>query len=195
MYKEIVKLVIMMISQPTKTWKMLQERREKDERETGSIRYEAFQSDYLYPFIGILTVAAFFSVCTRQEFDIEQALKSAIVTFVSTFGGFYLASYLLNELWQGFFKKEKNLPLCQMFVGFSSVLMFTLDIVWMLLPDFFFLYIFIVYTFYIVWEGSTVFMQIEETAQMKFTVFASVLIIAMPHLIEKVLILLMPGLR
>ena len=25
MYKEIVKLVIMMISQPTKTWKMLQE--------------------------------------------------------------------------------------------------------------------------------------------------------------------------
>ena len=190
MYKEIVKLVIMMISQPTKTWKMLQERREKDERETGSIRYEAFQSDYLYPFIGILTVAAFFSVCTRQEVDIEQALKSAIVTFVSTFGGFYLASYLLNELWQGFFKKEKNLPLCQMFVGFSSALMFTLDIVWMLLPDFFF-----VYTFYIVWEGSTVFMQIEEAAQMKFTVFASVLIIAMPHLIEKVLILLMPGLR
>ena len=152
MYKEIVKLVIMMISQPTKTWKMLQERREKDEQETGSIRYEAFQSDYLYPFIGILTVAAFFSVCTRLE-------------------------------------------LCQMFVGFSSALMFTLDIVWMLLPDFFFLYIFIVYTFYIVWEGSTVFMQIEEAAQMKFTVFASVLIIAMPHLIEKVLILLMPGLR
>ena len=143
MYKEIVKLVIMMISQPTKTWKMLQERREKDELETGSMRYEAFQSNYLYPFIGVLTVAAFFSVCTRQEFDIELALKSAIVTFVSTFGGFYLASYLLNELWQGFFKKDKNLPLCQM----------------------------------------------------KFTVFASVLIIAMPHLIEKVLILLMPGLR
>ena len=38
-------------------------------------------------------------------------------------------------------------------------------------------------------------MQVEETNQMKFTVFASVLIIAMPHLIEKVLILLMPGLR
>lgn len=82
-----------------------------------------------------------------------------------------------------------------MFVGFSSALMFTLDIVWMLLPDFFFLYIFIVYTFYIVWEGATIFMQVEETNQMKFTVFASVLIIAMPHLIEKVLILLMPGLR
>lgn len=195
MYKEIVKLVIMMISQPTKTWKMLQERREKDELETGSMRYEAFQSNYLYPFIGVLTVAAFFSVCTRQEFDIELALKSAIVTFVSTFGGFYLASYLLNELWQGFFKKDKNLPLCQMFVGFSSALMFTLDIVWMLLPDFFFLYIFIVYTFYIVWEGATIFMQVEETNQMKITVFASVLIIAMPHLIEKVLILLMPGLR
>lgn len=195
MYKEIVKLVIMMISQPTKTWKMLQGRREKEMEETGSVRHEAFKSNYLYPFIGLLAVVAFFSACTRQEFDIELALKAAIVTFVSTFGGFYLSSYFLNELWQGFFKKEKDLPLCQMFVGFSSALMFTLDIIWMLLPDFFFLYIFIVYTFYIVWEGSAIFMRIDGPSQMKFTIFASVLIIAMPHLIEKVLILLMPGLR
>ena len=182
------------ISQPAKTWKELVVDMEKEEAESGK-GYEKFLSNYLYPFIGLLTIAAFLSICTRQEFDIEQALKNSIVTLVSSFGGFYLGAYFLNEVWQGMFKQPKNLKLCQLFVGFSSALMFTLNIVWLLLPDFFFLYIFILYTFYIVWEGSVSFMKVLQAQQMKFSMIATLLIILTPKLIEFILVILMPGLR
>ena len=66
---------------------------------------------------------------------------------MSSFGGFYLGAYLMNEIWQGIFKREKDLKLWLRFVGYSSSLMFALNIVLMLLPEFFFLRIFILYTF------------------------------------------------
>lgn len=130
MYKEIFKLVVAIISQPGKAWDILTRKEEKDDE---------FLSRFVYPLIGFVTVAAFLGVLfTRKEFDVELALKSSIRTLVAAFGGFYLASYLLNEIWQGWFKREKDMKLCQRFVGYSSSLMFALNIVLMLLPEFFF---------------------------------------------------------
>ena len=137
MYKEIFKLVVAIISQPGKAWDILTRKEEKDDE---------FLSRFVYPLIGFVTVAAFLGVLfTRKEFDVELALKSSIRTLVAAFGGFYLASYLLNEIWQGWFKREKDMKLCQRFVGYSSSLMFALNIVLMLLPEFFFLRIFVLY--------------------------------------------------
>lgn len=187
MYKEIFKWVIVIISQPGKAWGMLTKKEEKGDE---------FLSRFVYPIIGLLTVAAFLGVLfTRKEFDVELALKSSIKTLVSSFGGFYLGAYLLNEVWQGFFKREKDMKLCQRFVGYSSSLMFALNIVLMLLPEFFFLRIFILYTFYIVWEGAGPYMQVEENARLKFAGITTVIILLTPALIEFILFMLMPGLR
>jgi hypothetical protein len=187
MYKEIFKWVIAVISQPGKAWEMLTKKEEDNDE---------FLSRFVYPLIGLVTAAAFIGVLfTRKEFDVELALKSSIKTLVSSFGGFYLASYLLNEIWQGLFKREKDMKLCQRFVGYSSSLMFALNIVLMLLPEFFFLRIFILYTFYIVWEGAGPYMQVEENIRLKFVGIATAVILITPALIEFVLFLLMPGLR
>ena len=181
MYKEIFKLVVAIISQPGKAWDILTKKEEKDDE---------FLSRFVYPLIGFVTVAAFLGVL-----DVELALKSSIRTLVAAFGGFYLASYLLNELWQGLFKREKDMKLCQRFVGYSSSLMFALNIVLMLLPEFFFLRIFVLYTFYIVWEGAGPYMQVEEKIRLKFVGIATGLILLTPWLIEVILSMLMPGLR
>ena len=187
MYKEIFKWVIVIISQPGKAWEMLTK---KDEDS------ELFLSRFVYPLIGLVTAAAFVGVLfTRKEFDVELALKSSIKTLVSSFGGFYLGAYLLNEIWQGLFKREKDMKLCQRFVGYASSLMFALNIVLTLLPEFFFLRIFILYTFYIVWEGAGPYMQVEENIRLKFVGIATAVILITPALIEIVLYLLMPGLR
>lgn len=187
MYKEIFKWVIVLISQPKKAWEMLTKKEENADE---------FLSRFVYPLIGLVTAAAFIGVLfTRKEFDVELALKSSIKTLVSSFGGFFLASYLLNEIWQGLFKREKDMKLCQRFVGYSSSLMFALNIVLMLLPEFFFLRIFILYTFYIVWEGAGPYMQVEENIRLKFVGIATAVILITPALIEFVLFLLMPGLR
>ena len=108
MYKEIFRWVIAIISQPAKAWVLLAKKGEKQEE---------FLSRFVYPLIGFVTVAAFLGVLfTRKEFDLELALKSSIRTLVSSFGGFYLGAYLMNEIWQGIFKREKDLKLWLRFV-------------------------------------------------------------------------------
>lgn len=187
MYKDIFKWVIVIISQPAKAWEMLTKKDEKGDE---------FLAKFVYPIIGLVTIAAFLGVLfTRKEFDVELALKSSIKTFVSFFGGFYLGAYLLNEVWQALFKREKDMKLCQRFVGYSSSLMFALNIVLTLLPEFFFLQIFVLYTFYIVWEGAGPYMQVEEKIRLKFVGIATAIILLVPILIGFILFMLMPGLR
>ncbi|MCC8132739.1 MAG: YIP1 family protein [Tannerellaceae bacterium] len=187
MYKEIFKWVIAIISQPGRAWRSLAKK---------EIKGEEFLSHFIYPLIGLLTAVAFLGVLfTRKEFDVELALKSSIKTLVAAFGGFYLASYLLNEVWHSLFKREKNMKLCQQFVGYSSSLMFSINMVLMLIPEFFFLRIFVLYTFYIVWEGTGPYMQVEEPDRVKFTAIATALIILLPEIIRIALFMLMPGLR
>lgn len=187
MYKDIFRWVIALISQPARAWRALAKKEEKGDE---------FLSHFIYPLIGLATAAAFLGVLfTRKEFDVELALKSSIKTLVSSFGGFYLGAYLLNEVWQSFFKRVKDLKLCQHFVGYASSLMFALNIVLMLLPEFFFLRIFILYTVYIIWEGAGPYMGIEEKIRLKFVGVATAIILLTPLIIEQALSMLMPGLR
>ena len=187
MYKEIIKLVILIVSQPAKAWEMLSLKENKE---------EDFLSRFIYPLIGLVTLSAFLGVLfTRKEFDVELALKSSIKTLVSYFGGFYLAAYVLNELWLSMFKRMKDMKQWQRFVGYSSSLVYALSIILMLLPEFFFLRIFILYTVYIVWEGSGPYMEVDEPVRLKFVGVVSAVIILAPIVIDFVLSMLMPGLR
>jgi hypothetical protein len=72
--------------------------------------------------------------------------------------------------------------------------MFALNIVLMLLPEFFFLRIFILYTFYIVWEGAGPYMGVEEKIRLKVVGFTTAIILLTPAVIEILLSMLMPGL-
>jgi hypothetical protein len=187
MYKELFNWIIVIISQPAKAFYALSKRKERDDE---------FLARFVYPLIGLVTLSAFLGILfTRKEFDVELALKASIKTLVSSFGGFFLAAYLLNEVWAGFFGKEKDMKLCQRFVGYSSALMFALNTILLLLPEFFFLRIFILYTVYIVWEGAVPYMKVEEDIRLKFVAAATVFIVAIPELINTILFMLMPGLR
>ncbi len=186
MYKEIFRWMINIISQPAKAWSLLAKKEETQEE---------FLSRFLYPLIGLITVAAFVGVLfTSKEFDLELALKSSIRTLVSSFGGFYLGAYLMNEIWQGIFKREKDLKLWMRFIGYSSVVMFSLNILLMLLPEFFFLQIFVFYTFYVVAEGAEPYMGVEKARLLPFTITTTCVIVFTPQLIKILLSMLMPGL-
>jgi hypothetical protein len=189
MYQELFKWVIAIVSQPGKAWRDLSKKEEKGDE---------FLIRFVYPLIGLITLAAFIGVLFKQkEFSVELALKSSIKALISSFGGFFLAAYFLNELWQSMFGQEKDIKLCQRFVGYSSALMYSLTIILLLLPvsDFFFLRIFILYTVYIVWEGAAPYMKVPEAMYLKFTIIASVLIVVLPEIIGFLLFMLMPGLR
>lgn len=186
MFKNIFNWVILIISQPGKAWDTLSKKEEKT---------EDFLEQFLYPLVGLVTITAFLGVLfTQKEFSLELALKSSIRTLVSTFGGFYLSAYIMNEVWKGFFKRESDMPLWQRFVGYSSALMFALNVLLTLLPEFFFLRIFILYTFYIIWEGAVAYLKVEDVSRLKFTSITTAVVLLTPIAIELLLSLLMPGL-
>lgn len=188
MLKELFKCVIALISQPAKAWEVLSEEQTEDN--------EKFFATYIYPLIGLVAAAAFLGVLfARKEFDVQLALKSSVKSFVSAMAGFFLGAYVLNELWVGMFKREKDIKLCQRFVGYSSALLFVLAIVLALLPEFFFLKIFMLYTVYIIWEGAAPYMQVGDDERMKFVGVSSAVVLLTPAIIEIILVMLMPGLR
>lgn len=189
MYKDLFKWVIAITATPGKAWKELSEKEENE---------KDFLTQFVFPLIGLVALAAFIGILfTRKEFDVELALKSSIKVLISYFGGFYLAAYWLNELWGNMFRREKDLKLIQRFVGYSSAMMYGLNMLLLLLPisDFFFLRIFVVYTVFIVWEGAVPYMKVEENSRLKFVLIASALIVLLPEIIGFLLYILMPGLR
>lgn len=188
MFREVFKCVITLISQPAKAWETLREEGEEDN--------EKFLANYIYPLIAFVSIAAFIGILfTRKEFDVELALKSSVKSLISALGGFFLGAYLLNELWFSVFKREKDIKLCQRFVGYSSSLLFVLAIILALLPEFFFLKIFVLYTVYIVWEGAAPYMRVSDDERMKFVGVSSAVVLLTPSVIEIILVMLMPGLR
>ena len=187
MFTNIFKQLTAIILKPGDAWNELC--LQEDERDT-------FLSQFIYPLIGIIALAAFLGILfSQKEFDFEIALKITIRTVIAVAGGFFGGSYLMNEVWKGVFNQPKDIVLCRLFVGYASSLMFVLYILTALLPDFFFLYIFVLYTVYIIWEGAVVYMQIEEEDRLKFTVIASFIVILTPFITEHALRMLMPGFR
>ena len=178
---------ILLITNPSEAWKGLVEKR--------SDTHDSFLSEYVYPFMGLIALASFLGVLFNgKEVEFQIALKETIVVLLSVFGGFFLASYLVNEVWQTIFRREPNMKLCQRFVGYSSSLFFCLSIISSLFPDFFFLRFLVFYTIYIVWEGVIPYMEMKESEQFKFVAFSTAIIIITPVLITFILRLLMPGL-
>jgi len=187
MFKEIFLRLTKLIFKPSEAWASVPR---------GEDEHEAFLSRYIYPLFGLIALAAFLGVlCNRKEFDFAIALKATIMSFVSAAGGFLLGAYLLNELWQGVFKRPKNMKQCMYFVGYASAVMFLRSIVLSLLPEFFFLHVIILYTVYIIWEGAMPFMEVQEDQQLKFTIIASIVIILSPIVIYYASLIMMPNMR
>ena len=188
MIKNIFNTTISLIFKPSDTWRKLKEKQADDS--------ESFLSDFIYPFVGIVAIAAFVGILfTRKEFDTQIALKASIMSLLSVLGGFFLASYFVNEVWRKIFHRENSIKLCMCFVGYSSSLMLALNILLSLLPEFFFLRFFVLYIIYVVWEGAIPYMEVKEAEQLRFVSISTAIIILTPIVIEFTLRLLMPGMR
>lgn len=188
MFKRLYKTAISLIFRPSEAWKRLQLKQYDD--------HESFLSEYVYPFIGLVTLAAFMGILfTRKGFDLQIALKETIVVLLSMLGGFFIASWIINELWQKVFHRASDMKLCQCFVGYSSSLLYCLNIVLYLLPEFFFLRFLVLYTIYVVWEGAIPYMKVTEDEQLKFAAITTTTLIGTPWVIEFIVGFLMPGLK
>ena len=177
MFKEIVLLIIRMVTAPEVSWRKLLE--ESD--------HESFLNRYLYPLFGVITLTSFIGgLWFVPDGNVQIALKKSIANLVTVYGGYYIGSYFLNESLPRF-GINKNQSLVQQFVGYASALIYSLFIVLPFLSDFFVLWFFALYTAYIIYVGYGIFIIGKEESRMNFTWIATILTLLTPAIIKVIL--------
>lgn len=177
MIKEIVLIIVRMITAPEITWRKLSTNKD----------HESFLNHYLYPIFGIIALTSFIGgLFFVPDGNLQIALKNTIINLVTVYGGYYIGSYILNEFLPHF-GISKNETDVQLFVGYASSLIYALFIIIPFLSDFFILWIFAFYTAYIVYSGYGLYLIGKEEAQMRFTGIATSLILLTPAIIKGIL--------
>jgi hypothetical protein len=175
-YKELFNRVVLLLSSPAKAW--------------GEIACEynrkKVMSEFVYPLIGLCGL----SVCigtfignTAGVSAFQIAMTRCCATFVSLFGGFFLASYLVNLLGKNTLGREDEKELCQQFVGYAMVVSFVLNIITGLFSISLLHWIFQFYTIFVVYEGAKTLMEVEGKSLTRYSLIASVIVILCPSLI------------
>lgn len=178
MFKDIILTIVHLIISPNIAWKDVSAEAE-DQTE--------FLNRFLHPVFGIIALTSFIGgLWFTRDGNLQSALKEAIVSVVSVYGGYYIASYAINEIAPRF-DLEKHLFSFQRFVGYSSVLLYVLYMILPFLSDFYILWFAALYTAYIVYAGAAIFFGISETKRMSFTVAATSLMLLVPGLITGIL--------
>jgi hypothetical protein len=104
-------------------------------------------------------------------------------------------SYILSEYLFPRFDLPKNKLQAERFTAYSSALIYTIAMVKALFPSLFLLEILVFYTIYILWTGAIQFLKINEDQIIKFTIFAGIIILVTPFLLNTLIDLLMPGMK
>ncbi|MFA7494198.1 MAG: YIP1 family protein [Proteiniphilum sp.] len=175
MWRDIFITVAQLIVASPGAWKDL----EKEKRTQHDFLYR-----FLHPIFGIIAFTSFVGgLWFVREGNIETALKSSIISVVGVYGGYFIASYLLNEIAPRF-GISKDLLRFQQFTGYSSVVLYTLFIVTSFFSGLFILWLLVLYTIYMVNIGAHYFMKVPRAKITDFTAVASTIIILSPVLIH-----------
>ncbi|MDR3340124.1 MAG: YIP1 family protein [Candidatus Symbiothrix sp.] len=194
MYKRLFILLFNLISHPAQSW--------KEQAEEQDINNENFYKSYLYPVVGTIALLSFLgNLWAGMAPDlavkniIEQALKTVLREALAYFAGFYLVSYLLSLILSKYFACKPGKYICERFTGYASAVVYAVAMASALFPFLLFIrYLLMLFAAYTVWQGAIHYLRIKEEYLTKFTIFASILIVLSPLLIQRLLLLMMPGL-
>jgi len=192
MYNNLFKRVWDILVLPSKTWDKIAQNPEDEKK---------YLSGYFYPLIGLAAFTAFLNpfISGYEELDFRATLPVGIqffiVSFASGFFGFFITSKVLNYSFVRWFGIPSDHRKAEMLTAYASTPMLVVSILTRLLSDFFFMKILFFYVIVLAWEATTHFYMVEEAKRGKFTMLAGISILVIPHVVEKVFLLLLPGLK
>ncbi|MDD4922646.1 MAG: Yip1 family protein [Bacteroidales bacterium] len=192
MYKNLFKRVWEILTSPSKTWDHIAQNPEDEKK---------YLSNYFYPLIGLAAFTAFLNPFISGYDDLEfkatlsVGIQFFIVSFASGFFGFFITAKVLNESFVRWFGISSDKRKTEMLTAYASTPVLVISILTRLLSDFFFMKILFFYVIVLVWEATTHFYSLEDSKRGKFTALASISIIAVPTIVEKIFLFLLPGLK
>ena len=190
MFKQLFVLLFKIIVEPAPTWKRLSEKEDKEN--------ENFYKSYLFPVAGIIVLLSFAGVLITYSFDVhvlQQAMKTVVKQMVVYGGSFYILSCTLSNFVFPRFNLPKDKLRAEKFTGYTSAFIYVVAMVKALFPVLFLLELLTLYTGYILWAGATHFLKINGNLILKFTIFAGIIILLTPFLLNLLMGLLMPGMK
>jgi len=178
MFKEIFLTIIHLIASPQSAWKVIK-MEDEDQQD--------FLSKFLHPVFGIIALTSFIGgLWFTRDGNVELALKTTIVNIITLYGGYLVTAHIVNEI-SFRYDLQKQLFTFRRFIGYSSVVIYSLYIIMPFFSDFFILWLFSVYTAYIVYIGAGVFFEIAENKKKKFTIASTTLILFIPLIINAIM--------
>ena len=178
-YKELFNRVLLLLSSPAKAWEQIAC---EDDR-------KKVMGDFVYPMIGLCGLSVFagtFIGNTAGVSAFQIAMTRCCATFVSLFGGFFLASYLANLFGKNVLGRKDEKELNMQFVGYSMAVTFVLDIISGLFSISLLRWIFQFYTLFVAYEGARTLMGVDRKDLTRYSLIASVIVIVCPSLIATV---------
>lgn len=176
-YKDLYRKAIGLVSSPAKTWKEIR----------ASEEGRQVLPDFVYPMIGLCGLSEFIGTFIGKDFTaevIQLALTRCCAVAVALFGGFFLAAYLIGKVGSRWFGCRASRETIQLFVGYSMVVTFLLNIISGLFSVLILHWILQVYTLYVAFEGVRALLGVEERRQTGYAVMATVFLLFCPFVIE-----------
>lgn len=178
-YKELFNRAVLLISSPSKAW--------------ADISFESdrkkVMSEFVYPLIGLCGLSVFIGTFignTAGASAFHIAMTRCCATFVSLFGGFFLASYLTNVLGKRMLGRGEEQELNQQYVGYAMVVTFWLDAISGLFSISLLRWVLQFYTVFVAYEGARTLMDVDEKNLTRYSLIASVIIMVCPSLIATI---------
>lgn len=178
-YKNLFQRIVSLLSAPAKAWDGI-----KEEGITKDI-----QSEFVYPLIGLCGLSEFIGSLIGRDLSalmFQVALTRCCALAVALFGGFFLSAYILGKLGTRWLKMTDAYRRMLIFVGYSMVVIFVLNIVSSLFSIVILHWILQIYTIVVVFEGVRRWLEVPERQQVLFTLFATITILVCPMFIEYV---------
>ena len=177
-YKELFQRLFALIASPKKAWV---------EISSESPRRDVMAT-FVYPLIALCGLAVLLSALTGdgvKRLTFQTAAMDICSYCVALFGGFFLASWLLDILRQKLLGHDTDLSGSQIFVGYTMGVVFLAEILAILFPQFFiFKWILQFYILDVVWVGGEILFTIPEDKRLTFTALTSVVVMFSPAIIR-----------
>lgn len=176
-YKELFDRIMSLISTPVKAWEEI-----CDETD-----HQKVMGGFVYPLIGLCGLSVFIGTFIGNTAGVSAfqiAMTRCCATFVSLFGGFFLAAYLSNLLGKKMLKRGEEVEQNRQFVGYSMVVIFALNIISGLFSISILHWILQFYTVFVVYEGARAFMKVDEENLTRYALIVSALVLLCPTIIS-----------
>jgi hypothetical protein len=188
-YKELFNRITILISSPAKAW---------EEIGLEEDRHKAVDS-FVYPMIGLCALSVFLGTLFYGEWNVDVlqvALRNSCVEAAALFVGCLVAALGIDFARVKVQHEESDMGLAKQFAGYAMVVVFIIHVVNGILPELTLIgWMLQFYIVYVVWEGVSVMMHVDEPLRLRLTIGYSLLLLVCPIVVKMLLNYIIPDLN